>query len=517
MRDPWEVATWRFEQISPLLDSALSEADKRRYIRERSAQSVEWPHTGRGQPPRRPISRDTLLRWLRAYEAEGIKGLLPKVPERQKTDRSRLVAYALALLVEEPDRSLEQLLRYLEIEFPDDSISRSTLHRELTRHPAYLGIVKRRSTKQRKLRDRIETARPHECWQLDGKGPFQVKLVGSSRARVHVLSIIDDYSRFILAAIVAPSESIAATVRVFRLAAASYGLPDRIQFDRGSAFDSTAFRCGLAQLGSHRNWIEKCDPGANGKVEAYHRSLKRWFVKELRHQEVINLEHLQDLLDATLALVYGRHWHREIKMTPEEALDGRICDRRVSRDDFRRAFWASETAKSHPKTGEVSLPNGRFRVPVRYAGRKCTFHYDPVDLLAVLVRGRDEEIELEPFAKKPLSSVPTNPPRGTGQLQKLLDRWRGRERPNAQPRFGLPEVFVALGSLLGHSAPRDEREARAIHRFYREFGPLHPQHFRSAIDTTRRDLGEKRSLSTYLEHLARLIRAARSHPKEDPS
>jgi transposase InsO family protein len=517
MRDPWEVATWRFEQISPLLDTALSEADKRRYLRERSAQSVPWPHSGAGPPPKRPISRDTLIRWRQAYEAEGFKGLLPKVPERQKLDRSRLVAYALALLVEEPNRSLGQLLRYLSIEFPDETISRSTLHRELTRHPAYRNLARRRSTKPRRPRDRIETARPHECWQLDGKGPFQVKLVDSSTVRVHILSIIDDFSRFILAVLVALSENITATVRVFRIAAASYGLPDRIQFDRGSAFESLDFRRGLGLLGSHRNWIQERDPEANGKVEAYHRSLDRWFVKELRHQEVIHLEHLQELLEATVALMYNRHWHREIKRTPEEALDGRMCDRRVSRDDLRRAFWGSKTTKSHPKTGEVSLPNGRFRVPARYAGNRCTFHYDPVDPFAVLVRGRDQEIELQPFVTKPLAAVPTHPPRGTGQLQKLLDCWRGRERPNAQPRFGLPEVFVALGSLLGHHAPRDEREARAIHRFYREFGPLHPQHFRSAIDATRRDLGDQRSLSTYLEHLARLIRAARSRSKEDPS
>jgi len=28
------------------------------------------------------------------------------------------------------------------------------------------------------------------------------------------------------------------------------------------------------------------------------------------------------------------------------------------------------------------------------------------------------------------------PKRGTGQLQKLLDRWHGHERPNAQPGVG---------------------------------------------------------------------------------
>lgn len=54
---------------------------------------------------------------------------------------------------------------------------------------------------------------------------------------------------------------------------------------------------------------------------------------------------------------------------------------------------------------------------------------------------------------KPLSSVPPQSPRrGRGQLQKLLDRWR--ERPNAEPGFGLPEVFGELSRLVGRTLPQ---------------------------------------------------------------
>jgi len=513
MHDPWAIATWRFEQISPLLDSALARAEKRRYIRDKARTSIEWPHSGR-RGARRGIARATLLRWLRSYEREGLKGMLPKPRNRDKPDRSELVAYALALLVEEPERSLNQLLVYLKLQFPEQVLSRSTLQRELTQHRAYAGIIQR---KPRKLRRRYETTRPHECWQLDGKGPFRVRFADGSQRAVHVLSILDDYSRFVLACIIALAENIAGSVRVVRLAIQRFGLPTRMQFDRGSAFDSHAFREGLALLGVHRNFVRPRAPEAQGKIEAYHRVLIRWFIRELRHQQVTNLEHLEQLLWATIELFYNRHRHRELKSTPEQALAGRLSERRVGTEDLMHAFWARTNAKSHPKTGQVNLPNSTFVVPARYAGKRARFRYDPVEPRAVLVVDREHELALEPFVVQRLfASEPGEPPSGVGPLQKLLDVWRGHARPNAQPGFGLPELFTEIAALLGHLVPQDEREAKSIRDFYREFGPLHPTHFRNAMDSTRRTLGQARPLHVYLEHLARLIRQHSQPENEEP-
>ncbi|MFQ5426164.1 MAG: DDE-type integrase/transposase/recombinase [Gaiellales bacterium] len=416
-------------------------------------------------------------------------------------------------MAEEPERSLSQLQLYLGLAFPDERLSRSTLHRELMQHPAYAGIVRERKGSSRRLRDRFTASRPHQLWQLDGKGPFTVTLTDRTHRRVHVLSILDDYSRYVCAALIARGEDIPATVRVARTAIAKFGLPDRFQYDRGSAFDSHLFREGLAMLGTHRNFVRARSPETQGKVEAYHRVLERWFVRELSHQQVQNLEHLEELLSATIDLFYNRHRHRELERSPHAALGGQLSARRVGAEDLARAFWDRTEAKSHPKTGELRLPNGRFRVPVRYAGRRARFRYDPVEPRAVLVIDRAHELALEPFVvKRPFDAAPKEPPRGEGQLQRLLDHWRGHTRPNAAPGFGLPEVFAEISSLIGHLLPADEREARAVRTFYREFGPLDPAAFRAAIERTRRALGEGRALHVYLRHLTRLIRADRTTP-----
>ena len=505
MSDPWKIATWRFEMISPLLDKRLGKADKQRIMRERTKRAVQWPDCA----DERPIGRSTLFKWMKRYREQGFLGLMPKVRNdkgRPRSERSEQVNYALGLLYEQPRRSLTQLMLYLEIEFKELSLSRSTLNRDLHAHPAFQGILHRRKGGEKKLRDIYESFAPHEIWQLDAKGPFPVTLVSGQTIRVHALSILDDCSRYILAVIIAPAENIPAAVRVFRMAAGKWGMAERMQFDRASAYDSIAFRTGLAILGVHRNRVKRRNPEAQGKVEAYHRCLKGWFIHELPAQQVVDIQHLEALLQATIELVYNRHQHRQIKMTPAQALAQRISTRRVSVADLAQAFKISTTAKSHPTTGQVNLPNGLFRVPARYAGRKCEFRYDPVDANDAVLMINDQQAPLEPFTiKRPFQDEKIEAKRGTGQLQKLLDIFQGHTRPNAQPGFGLPEIFRALAWLLGRPVPVDQREATAIETFLRKNGPFPADAFKEAVTKTHKALGPNRAIKTYLQYLERLI------------
>jgi len=507
MSDPYEIAAWRFEQIAPLIDASLDETQRRVALHERLCKPVQWPESA----IHRPIPKSTLYRWLKAFREHGYQGLLPKPRMDRGTPRragtAAWVGYAIGLLYEQPNRSLTQLEVYLGAEFEAFHLSRSSLARHLHAHPAFNGIEKLRKGHKSKLRALYEAQHPHEGWQLDGKGPFPVHLKEAGRVHVHVLSVLDDYSRNVLATLVASSESEKAALSVFEQAVGKWGLADRFQFDGGSAFNAKAFRQGLAQLGVHRNALKVGTPEWQGKIEAYHRCLVRWFVNELSCQEVMDREHLQQLLEAMIALLYNRHRHRELGTTPDKRLAGRLSPRQVSLQVLRRAFFVQTTAKAHPKTGEVNLPNGRFRVPSPFAGQRNRFGYHPVHAEHALLLTHDgREIELSPFTKRPLSAVPVQTPkRGTGQLQKLLDLWHGNERPNAQPGFGLPEVFCQLATLLGRLVPASEREARAVLSFYRQHGPLPREAFLTACARTAKSLGEGRPLAAYLEDLKRQI------------
>ena len=530
MADAYEIAAWRFEQIAPLLDPSLCAVQRRAAMRERTTRAVTWPQSDAQErlgkrPKNKPIPRSTLFRWMRAFEKDGYVGLIPasRAPRPDSPSQSAAAntwaTYAIGLLYEQPNRSLTQLQAYLLLEYPTLRMSRSKLSRHLRAHPAYEGILGLRRGKRRRTFDLYESDHPHQSWQLDGKGPFTVRLVSGERVAVHVLSILDDYSRAILATVVSLAEDIDAAIRVFQKAAGRYGLPDRFQFDRGSAFDSHVFRHGLARCGVHRNLVRARHPEAQGKIEAYHRTLKRWLVEELRAQEVFDLEHLAQLTEAMIALLYNPHYHREIKSSPDARLGGKVSDRRLSTDDLARAFFVSISAKSHAKTGEVLLDGRRFKVPAALAGKRCQFLYDLVQPdVAYLVTKDRREIALRPFRRRPLPK-----PRGgcdgraaTGQLQKLLDVWQGKERPNAQPGFGLPDVFLELEKLAQRPVPKSEAEARTILDFYRRCGPLPKEPFRRALQRCLSALGEGRPIQTYLKDIERQIDAAAQRKDDDP-
>ena len=88
MSDPWEIATWRFEMISALLDAKLSEAQKRRIIRERTTRAVQWPNS----PDERPIGKSTLFRWLQKLPRKGLFRAYAKDQKRQRAGPIRPLA-----------------------------------------------------------------------------------------------------------------------------------------------------------------------------------------------------------------------------------------------------------------------------------------------------------------------------------------------------------------------------------------------------------------------------------------
>ena len=350
--DPLKVALWRFEQIAPLLDPCLSECRRSDLVNQMAATPVRWL-SGRDNP----IARSTLYEWLSLYRAQPeIESLLPKKRGpclRQLCIKPEWVEHALALIEEEHARSLYILTRRIQTKFELAAPpTRSSLQRALSKHSRYVAV---RSARHGPRRTHFIAAKIHQMWQGDAKADFTVTFTDGTSHKVRIVSLIDDCSRFILAALVVATESLAAVCRTFYNAAARYGLPDSFYADRGSPYDAYVFRQGLALLGVRRINTKARNPSAHGKIEAYHRSLGRWFIKELPHQPVTDFVHLQLLLDAFIDKLYNKHIHRELKKSPCEVFNNTISLRTVSLQRLHQAFLKTSFQLPHPKTGTVRV------------------------------------------------------------------------------------------------------------------------------------------------------------------
>jgi transposase InsO family protein len=513
--DPLREACWRFEQISPLLEPRLTASERRRMIEEMGRVCVRWP-SGREAP----VPKSTTYRWLRAWRKDPrIESLMPAKRHRPSTAiKPEWVQHALALLEEEADRSLFILCLRIKQHFGlDRGPSRASLHRALRNEPRYIKL-RRRARGESKLRRRFQARKPHDIWHADAKGAFMVQFTDGTTHKVQVLTILDDATRFVLAALVVLSESIGAAVATFRAAAGRWGLPWKFYADRGSAYDSDAFRKGLAMLGCHRINTRSRNPSAHGKIEAYHRSLKRWFVAELKHQPVRDLAHLQALLDAVLDQIYHEHVHRELKQTPREAFGNHISTRIVPLQRLREAFLIEKTLTAHKKTGEIRVGGKLFIVPERFwrKNRQVKIAIDPETPTVPY-------IVIKPGVYEPLAPAfheaqsPSEPARGdepVGPLTPLLERYRGRDLPQAHGGFGLPEIYAAFAQALGRTVPATEAEAAAVSRWLAENGPFEPKAFAAALSHALEALGPGRPLSQIIDALNRRIQRNKDKEKQ---
>jgi transposase InsO family protein len=475
---------------------------------------VIWP-SGR----QAPVPKSTLYRWLKTYQKDPrIESLLPrgwKATGGSAAIPEAWVQYTLALLEEEPKRSLFiiglRLQDHFQLENPP---ARSSLNRALKEEARYRKL-RERARGEKKLRRRFQALNPHDIWHADAKAAFTVRLTDGRKIRVQILSILDDATRFILRALIVPSESLRAAVTVFKQASERYGLPVKFYADRGSAYDSNIFRRGLAILGVHRINTRSRNPSAHGKIEAYHRSLQRWFIIEMRHQPLRDLAHLQELLDAFIDRIYHQHRHRELRMSPKAAFGDCLSTRLVSLERLREAFLVEKSLTPHKKDGTIRIDGCLFLIPERLLmgakTRKVGIVIDPEYPRTPYIRLPQGGLEELKPAVKPAggSRSDTSRPRGdepVGSLTPLLEKYRGRTLPQARPGFGLPEIYQAFSIALGRPVPFTEQEAELILEWLKSSGPFEPAAFQSALDSVLKRLGRGRPLARIVAELEKTVK-----------
>lgn len=120
-------------------------------------------------------------------------------------------------------------------------------------------------------------ARPNEIWTTDFKGQFRTR----DAQLCYPLTIVDQFSRYVVACRGLAGPTTAATMATFRRAFQTYGLPRVIRSDNGEPFAA----CSLGRLSRLSVWwirlgirpelIAPASPYQNGAHERFHRTLKR--------------------------------------------------------------------------------------------------------------------------------------------------------------------------------------------------------------------------------------------------
>ena len=240
------------------------------------------------QLPRRRVLRDlgvpksTYYRWLRRQQhQQGLEdrpgaGTPPWNRLRPQEERSILEAAR-----EMPELSSRQLAAW-STDNLGFAVSESTVYRILRRE----GLVKSPEMQLKAGKEyHRKTTGPHQMWATDAS---YFKVIGWGY--YYLVTVMDDYSRFILSWKLQPDMTTDSLIEVVQEAVDKTGMTevpvaDRTSLlsDNGSGYVSRGFRDYLHLVGINHILAAPYHPQTNGKLERYHQTIKQ-VVKQVPYE-----------------------------------------------------------------------------------------------------------------------------------------------------------------------------------------------------------------------------------------
>jgi transposase InsO family protein len=225
------------------------------------------------------ISRKTAYKWIDRYDADGPAGLVDRSrrPTHSPQETPEMIVLALlAVRRHHPTWGAKKLLKIVATRQPTWILpARSTVCEFLDR-AGLITAARRRPVSEHPGRALIPMTAPNGTWTADFKGQFKTR----NGVYCYPLTIVDGFSRYLLACQGLLSTAIAGARPIFLRLFQEHGLPWIIRTDNGVPFATTA----LGRLSTLSVWwirlgilpelIAPASPQQNGRHERMHRTLK---------------------------------------------------------------------------------------------------------------------------------------------------------------------------------------------------------------------------------------------------
>ncbi len=281
------------------------------------------------------VPRSSFYRWYLRYQEHGPEGLL-EPPARARQFWNRIPENVRQQVVSLALRHPEQSARQLAWRFTDERgyfISESSVYRilrgfDLVKSPVFQMIA---------AKDKFEkpTRRINELWQADFT-QFKVLDWGY----YYLSTVLDDYSRFILAWQLSPTmaatdvqETLEKALKYSGLARARVRHRPRLLSDNGPAYLSKELKVFLRRRDMQHTRGAPYHPMTQGKIERWHRTMK----SVVRLQNYYSPSELQREIGRFVDYYNQRRYHEALdNLTPADVYFGRVEEVQSRREKIKR-------------------------------------------------------------------------------------------------------------------------------------------------------------------------------------
>lgn len=417
-----EVATMRAQILGPLLYESKDQA-----LHAKNMKRISEEHG---------ISKRTLQRWLFNYQHEGFRGLMPreKSSNKQSSVTEEIVDQAVMLRREVPTRSINQIIRILEMEGLVDEgvIKRSTLQDHLMKRGYGSRQLKMYHSTGVGAARRFQRPSRNDLWQMDIKYLLVLPETSKKAAtQLYASVIIDDATRTVVACSIYEKQDVYNVLASFRLAIERYGIPECIYTDRGSQYMSKHLNQVCAKLGIKKLAARPMSPSSKGKVENFNKRLDS-FVAELKLKCPKSVAEVQHYMDIWLQEIYHSNPHSALSgKSPIEAFKGDSSEIRwATTEQLNFSFMFTET-RLVDKTGCISFRSKLWEAGDDLIGMRVDVSWksDNPDIIHVYHDGFEER-QISPLIIKSYSS-----PKKRTSIATKLEVTTSRELDAASVRY----------------------------------------------------------------------------------
>lgn len=364
-------------------------------------------------------SKRTIYRCLSLSnnESSPVSHKSKKKSGRPKKYPPDVIKRIIELKKELPQRSAPLVHKWLKKEFPDACPSLPYI-RKIIRDNG-LG---NRSNDQKLGYRHFQGKRSNDLWQIDIAG---VETVGHLK-EVYLIALLDDCSRFVVAAQYFKEQTTTNVIKVVRDAVLAFGRPNQILADNGTQFKNvlgelaTKYSKLLESLGIKPIFARPRHPQTKGKLERWFKTVKQMFLIEARYHVKNNPEctfaEFRNMLEEWVKWYNTEKSHRSLpnKCPPAKIFfetEDRIFRPLQVKINWNR--WLHELSQRKVnKYNEIHYKSQLFSVPPGYSGSKIDVieYEDKIELYF-----KDNLIMTHPYG---VIIRPENTIKGTRKIRK---------------------------------------------------------------------------------------------------